>query len=90
MSLVLAMDKIWFVTQTLAFSVKKFSSESNVQKFNAKSMGRKKKKRDCASSPMAENNSIAADHGNQNTVPVYHNSTLLFKNYHYTAHLQNG
>lgn len=44
MSLVLAMDKIWFVTQTLAFSVKKFSSESNVQKFNAKSMGRKKKK----------------------------------------------
>lgn len=49
-----------------------------------------KKSRESASSSMAENNSIAADHGNQNTVPIYHNPTLLFKNYNYTAHLQNG
>jgi len=43
-----------------------------------KSTGRKKNT-GSASIFMAENNSSAADHEDQNTVPVYHNLTPLFK-----------
>lgn len=39
---------------------------------------------------MAENNSITADHEDQNAVPVYHNPTSIFKHQSYTAHLKNG